>query len=472
MRLEDMKYDFPDMPKEMRKMVEREVERQVKMEQPQFGWKRRKAGQIAAASLAAVMLCGTTVFAGVSLYRMQQEKAGAYGVNVGIFANEHADALREEGLTIPKVKLEVGYLPDGMVETEQGKYSFEDTKNKGGVSMAFYRMDTGDDKFQVQHGNILSSEDFSANGYDAVYLQCPNLYEGELTFNQKIYVAFTDVHYVMEMYVASDVSKEEAVKIAEGVKLIPTDDMDDGEIVVAQDWSAYQEHMDEVEEVVEEENATVPKEKMKNTHAIGESFAVNGDGLTAKVSKVQVTDDISLLDEALLDESLKAEVDENGKLRPATIQYVTDGGLDTLGQEVKSREVAQKLVYATIEYTNSSDKEMSDVLFLAQLNRIREVDGQMRMVEEEKPEAGDGWDRAINHGLSQFWEMTYYDVHDGEDGKNYFGSIQPGETATVHVAWVVTEEELANLYVSLDTYGGYGFSDSSLEIGYVDVRQK
>ena len=69
-------------------------------------------------------------------------------------------------------------------------------------------------------------------------------------------------------------------------------------------------------------------------------------------------------------------------------------------------------------------------------------------------------------------EMSYYDVHGGERGNNYIASIKPGETATVHMAWVVTEEELGNLYLSLDTYGGvYEFSDSTLEMGYVDVRQ-
>lgn len=480
MRLEDMKYEFPQMPKEMRDMIEREVEKQVKVEQPQFRKNKRRTGRIAAASLAAVMLCGTTVFAGVNIYRMQQEKAGAYGVNVNISGsveNAAGDAdfvvETQKTLTIPNVKLDVGYLPDGMVKTENGKYSFENALNKGGVSMAFFRMDTGDDKFQVQHGDVVSSEDFSANGHDAVYLEYPDLYDEDITFNQRIYVAFTDVHYVMEMYVASDVSKEEALKIAENVKLTPTENLEDEGLVVAQNWSEYQEHMDEAENAEYESRTIVSKEEMKHTHAIGDSFSVGGEGLTAKVSKVQVTDDFSLLDTSLMDEDLKNEIDENGKLRPAAIQYVKDGGLDELSQEIKSREAAQKLVYATIEYTNTTDKEMTDVLFLADLLRISEKDGKMQIVEEEKPAAGDEWERMINHGLSSFWEMTYYDVHGGERGNNYIPSIKPGETVTVHVAWVVMEEELGKLYVNLDTSGGcYEFSDSSLEIGYVDVRQQ
>ena len=42
MRLEDMKHEFPKMPEEMRKMIEREVEKQVKTERPQFGRSRMR----------------------------------------------------------------------------------------------------------------------------------------------------------------------------------------------------------------------------------------------------------------------------------------------------------------------------------------------------------------------------------------------------------------------------------------------
>ena len=217
MQYENLKYDFPKMPEEMRDMIEREVEKQVKVKQQ--GRKRRFAfGKIAAASAAAVMLCGTTVFAGVRIYEMRQEQIGEHGVSVDITAQENA---KEENPVIPNVKMEVGYLPEGMVETEQGKYSFSDALNKGGISMVFYRMNTGDDKFEVQHGDVLSSEEFTANGHSGVYLEYPNLYQDDISFNQRIYVEFTDVHYVMEMYAASDVSKEEALKIAENVKLVP-----------------------------------------------------------------------------------------------------------------------------------------------------------------------------------------------------------------------------------------------------------
>ncbi|MCX4320472.1 MAG: DUF4367 domain-containing protein [Lachnospiraceae bacterium] len=469
MQYENLKYDFPKMPEEMRDMIEREVEKQVKVKQQ--GRKRRFAfGKIAAASAAAVMLCGTTVFAGVRIYEMRQEKIGEHGVSVDITAQENA---KEENPVIPNVKMEIGYLPEGMVETEQGKYSFSDALNKGGISMVFYRMNTGDDKFEVQHGDVLSSEEFTANGHSGVYLEYPNLYQDDISFNQRIYVEFTDVHYVMEMYAASDVSKEEALKIAENVKLVPTEDANGDGVVTAQNWSSYEESMKESGEGEGCKTITsVAKEEMKNTHSVGESFPANEEGLTVKVSDVKIADDFSLLDASLLDEDFRKETDENGKLRPAVISYVKAGDMDALSQEVKSREVPQKLVYATVEYTNTGKEEMKDVLFLGDMVPIYEAEGQMQIVTEEMPKETDEWEMAVNRGMSAFREMVYYDVHGGERHNNYIESIKPGETATVHMAWVVTEEELGNMYLSFDTTGGCEFTETSLKLGYVDIRQQ
>ena len=151
MRFEDLKYDFPKMPEEMRTMIEREVEKQVKTEQPRFQRRRKAAGKVLAASMAAVVLLGTTTFAGVSIYRMQREQISDHGVNIKISGQEPEAQNRGQGTKdqgqgaskaddasadsvklseIPNVKMEIGYLPDGMVQTEEGKYCFEDADRK------------------------------------------------------------------------------------------------------------------------------------------------------------------------------------------------------------------------------------------------------------------------------------------------------------------------------------------------------
>ncbi len=476
MKFEDLKHDFPKMPEEIRVMIEKEVKKQVKTQQPQHKG-QKKLSRTLVAALVAVLLCGTTVFAGVGIYRMQQKKIGEHGVSVDITGGEAADgSVKDVPVNIPEVKMETGYLPTGMVKVEEGKYCFENALHQGGVSMTFYRMDTGDDQFQIEHGDVLSSEEFLADGNQGVYLEYPNLYEDEITFNQRIYVAFTDVHYVMEMYVASDVSKEEAIKIAEHVRLVPAENAAEGEAIIAQNWSSFQEGSDKEaydEGAGDESITTVAAEEMKNTHSIGESFPLDDQGLTARVTDVQIGDDLSLLDTALWDEDLGKETDSSGKLRPATIQYVKRGDVDNLSEVVKSREVPQKLLYATVEYTNTGSAEMTDVLFFGSLVRIAESGGRMQMITEEMPGENDLWEMAVNHGLSARKDMLYYDVHGSKGEKNYIASISPGETVTVYMAWIVTEEELGSLYINLDTYGGaYEFTENSLKIGYVDIRRK
>lgn len=473
MGFEHLKHDFPEMPEEIRTMIRTEVEKQLKSE-PARHRSKRTVRRTLAASLAAVMLCGATVFAGVSIYRMQLQKTGEHGVRIDIAENPEAAGNTDEApAVIPNVRLKVGYLPQGMVQTELGKYSFEDNLYQGGVSMTFFRMDTGDDQFEIQHGDVLTSEEFTTGEYQGVYLEYPNLYENDITFNQRLYVAYTDVHYVMEMYAASDVSKDEALKIAENVKLIPTEDATGEDIVVAQNWSDSQKAPDPLlEEGGVETVTSVAAEKMANTHKPGDSFPLDDQGLAVKVADVQISDDISLLDPSLADQDLKEETDAAGKLRPATIQYVKEGNADALSEEVSSRKVPQKLIYATVEYTNTGSEELTDVLFFGSLARIREAGGQVQIVPEETPSGNEEWDRAINHGLSYIQEMIYYDVHGGERNNNYIASIKPGETVTVHMAFLATEEELPTLYLNLNPSGGsYEFSDSSLEIGYVDIRQ-
>ena len=145
MNFENIKYDFPKMPEEMRTMIEKEVKRQIETEQMPVQNGRKAAGKVLAASVAAVLLLGTTVFAGVSIYRMQRQQVSEHGVSVKIADTDNGQkASGQEGSRadgpasvkqeeIPNVKMEIGYLPDTMVQTEQGKYSYKNALHKGGI---------------------------------------------------------------------------------------------------------------------------------------------------------------------------------------------------------------------------------------------------------------------------------------------------------------------------------------------------
>lgn len=474
MKLENLEQEFPKMPEEMRAMIEREVEKQTKEGKVTMYTKRKHfARKTLAASVAAAMLLGTTVFAGV-IYQMHSEKVGKYAVKTEIQGNGESVSGTEatgEAANIPKVKMEVSYLPEGMVETETGKYSYQDNLYKGGVSVVFYRMDTGDEQFDMLTRNVISFEDIKVGGYDGVCLETQGIAGGEVSASHRIYVAYTDLHYVMEMYAASDVSKEEAIKIAEGISLVPVADGEGDDIVNGYDWSEYIASLNEEIDHVLYPNTPV---NVKNAYKTGETFAIIGDdviipnGVEARVAEVQISDNTSLLDMSVIDDDVKKnltqETDENGNLLPAKINYIKCGdGVNTMYEIVDTREVPQKLVFVTVEYKNTTDKELTDVLFMGNIKKIIESNGQAVWYNGEEPKEGDSWDVAEIAGEAIHQEMWYYDVRGGERHNNYISSIKPGETATVHMAWLVPEEELGYLYLSLDPYGA--------ESEFVDIRQ-
>lgn len=493
MRLENMEQEFPKMPEEMRAMIEQEVAKQVKVtSHTTYHRRKHMARRSFVAALVAAMTLGTTVFAGV-IFQMHSKSVGKYAVETTIDKNETEGgssviATTENQLDIPTVRMEVGYLPEGMIEVEEGKYSYAKTPYQGGVSIVFYRMDTGDEAFEMLDTYVTSSEEINIGGREAIYLEMQEEEAADISFNQRIYVAYTDVHYVMEMYVGSDVSKEEALKVAEGISLTPVEDDATGDDIVKDyDWSDYVETLAEDAENADTElysNTSVTKSEMKNTHKIGESFALyqadegaEACGLQVKVADVQIADNVNLLDLSVMDEEekeeLNAELDENGNLLPAKLEYVKYGdGIDTLYEVVKTREASQKLVYATVEYTNAGDTALSEVLFMGSLAKMTEDGDNMKMYYGEEPQNGEDWDEVCYTGNAMHQEMWYYDVHGGERGNNYITSIKPGETVTVHMAWIVPEEELGYLYLNMDTYGGsYEYSEHSLAVGYVDIRQ-
>lgn len=442
------------------------------------------------AALAAAMLLGTTVFAGI-IYRMRTEPVGKYAVNTSINYNMKegsTDAAQlQEIPDIKDIRMEVTYLPDGMVDTGAGKYSYADNLHKGGVSITFYRMDTGDAQFEMLTTNVKESEAVKVGGYDGVYIVLYGGESEEVSFNQRMYVAYTDEHYVMEMFAASDVSKEDVLKIAEGIRLEPVSDESAQDIVHANDWSA---HLASRGEVSAEWNPSisVPKSAMANVHAVGEAFAaahvesleddwMGLGNVKIKVTDVQVSDNVSLLDQSVLDSDGKAELqretDLAGNLLPVTINYIKYGdGINSLNEVVDSREVLQKLVYVTVEYTNTGSEEIGELLFLGSLIKLTENNGQMEIYRGKASDENAVWDEAVPEGAAHFAEMWYYDVHGGERHNNYITHLKANKTATVHMAWLVLEEELEYLYLDLNTHGsGYEVNEDSLEVGYVDIRQ-
>lgn len=102
---------------------------------------------------------------------MSSSPQGNYGMTTKI---EKTDATEntEKIDPAPQLAMKLSYLPDGMTETEEGKYSYEQTSGQGGISIVFYQMDTGDEAFWMQDHYVTESENIQVGNHDGVYEKC------------------------------------------------------------------------------------------------------------------------------------------------------------------------------------------------------------------------------------------------------------------------------------------------------------
>lgn len=104
------------------------------------------------------------------------------------------------------------------------------------MTIGCYYMDTGDTSFEKLSYNVTDKEEVKVNGRDGVYLKT-----AMDAYNQSLYVTYPEEHLVLEMLVSSDVSKEEALKIAQGVTVTPTEETSGDDVMLCYNWSRYLE---------------------------------------------------------------------------------------------------------------------------------------------------------------------------------------------------------------------------------------
>lgn len=485
MNLEDIGREFPEMPEEMREMIKQKVAEQTKT--GNFRRRRKNYGRMAAAIFAAALALGTTVYAGTKLYRMYTEQVGTYAVKT-VVPDDISESADSESTAYKNAAVKAGYLPEGMVESDDGyQFYYEDQPWVGGISIVMFDMDSEDD-FEVLDTDILERETISVSGHEAVFLTRRTPDGDGDSFNRILYISYPEADLMVKVYAAQNVSREETLKFAEGLELVELgDDME----VRHSTWSWSDYIVSESETEYYEQKLSASKEEMKNTHTVGETFSLkkapafdeNGvftgqDTVAAEVESVQVFDDIGLLEPEYLEYSWKnwefnSNVDSEGRLLPNKISYIRSGdGVDTIDEILKTETVEQKLIYVTVNYTNTGDSVLPNLCYSGHLLKIQELEKEFVIYDRAKQGENGGWDRTSGTGYGSFGICMYYDVRDEEsNGGNYITNLQPGETAVVHMGFLVNADELDYLYLDLAQGSELAFSDISLNVGYVDIRQ-
>lgn len=488
------------MPERIRTTIHEEVARQMKLEPLEARRSGiRRTRRIALTAAAAVAVMGVTALAGSGLYRLYSEKVGNYGLRTVVQSGE----TEEKPQGIPEVQIRAGYLPEGMEETagETGKYSFVgEAYGKGGISCSCVLLDSSVEEQAALDKNVTYSEEVTLGEHEGVYLEEANLFSDPLNYTRRIYVTYPEVSRMLEIYVQERISKEEALKVAEGIELIPTGEMLDAE--VTDYMSVWGEEAEvETERSSEYDGQMVSADGSgtmlpdgisvsqaafeESLHTLGEAvpfttLAETADGescdaeLSIRVTGVRAAEDLGGLDPQYIDEDLAAAADEAGNLLPLTMRYVKSGdGVQTADAIVREETEPCRLVIADVAFSNPTDQELVRVLYYLRAQALVTLDGRVAPEEAVLAGAGTEWDsRNCSCPYVLSGERAYYDAQNTDgttNGGNYIPSLGAGETVTVHIGFLATESMLDHLYLSLK--GVSGVSEEALEAGYVDISQ-
>ena len=446
MRLEDMKSDIPETPDFIHKMIQNEVAKQIQ-DTKVMNLQRRKTWtipKIAAVAAACTLAVSTAAYAGVNLYHWFLEKQGAYGVAVKI----DADSMAKETMLpdeVPEVNLFARYIPKGMSWNDEYHLQYPEHEQTGGFSFASVLLDKNDLGQVVQDQNVIDSEERTFGEYQGVYLKYNSIAKSG-TFNQRIYLVCPDLYRVIMIYIGDDVSKEDAIKVAENLVITGNTTM-----VKTAGMPTWSEDM--IAEKIENDDDEIIT--------------------SVKVDSIQIADDLQLLEPDKIPEEWTEAIGADGKLSANTLNYVKSGdGINSLDEIVKSEAVNQKLVYATVTYTNNSDEEIDHMLYLGALLTMTKENGRVQIYVPTE-QSGDGYDRITWDGMAKTGEMVYYNVSENYgNGGNYISSIKPDESVQLNMAWIVNENDLENLYLNVTGDGAsYEFSENILKNGLVDIRK-
>ncbi|MGM9615918.1 MAG: DUF4367 domain-containing protein, partial [Oscillospiraceae bacterium] len=363
---------------------------------------RRPARMGALIALAAVLLMGSA-FAAVT-YHLHTEPVGDLALAVSIAAEGDAAgaiAFSGEGAETAFAGLDVtpGWLPEGMVlnNGETTKWSYEDNYARGGFSLGYMPLNTGNATFCELNGDAESQKNLDINGHEAIYIKMAR--DG---FNQRMYISYPEFNAVLTIYIGDDVDFDTAVRFAENLT-VAAGDYERSAESLEYDGKRYLDAARAIETGVyvntadglQDESETVEAspaqkaaaENMVNAKAVGESFPVsfidwdrNGNitflELPVKVVDYAIADDTSILrDPSCLDSYIAGLLDENGKLPEDTLRfYVSGNGITTPSSTVVAEQAQQpKLVAVTFEVTNNTDSTISDIIYGGRLLAVEET---------------------------------------------------------------------------------------------------
>ncbi|MBR3393829.1 MAG: hypothetical protein IKG51_06940 [Firmicutes bacterium] len=489
MNLHELKSQVPETPESFSEMVKKEVERQggtniiqladqqqAKSKRKKAASPRRMAWRIAAIVLAAIILIPSAVYAGIHFFpKASTTPEGEYGAKVGLEAEtskDTSDAEPTEDLyqlpdPVPDVHGELSFIPEGMEWFDGAHLGDPDNPDHRQIRVGKIAYDKGEleDTFLIR--NVVDQKVVEVGDREGVYIQLADSYRGNY-WRQRLYVLYPEYYHVLELIFTDEVTLDEAIETAKGITWSFTGETRTRASVWA--WSdMIAGQINRGPEVIPVlEASRIGTTSNINLFAVGETAStkdsVHYQPYEICVEDVEVYDDIAVLDEDYFkDDDIYQCVDEDGNLLPAEISFILYGdGINTIHTVVGTKVQNEKLVYATLTFTNTGDETIDHLLFCGYLYPIEEKDGEYFRYLQPCPDGSSYNFISRSNGqitdMAQY-TMDYFDTtYDGYgDGGNEISYLEPGESATVHIGWIVDEEVLPYLFLSMDQTGRISF---------------
>lgn len=392
---------------------------------------RTKPLRVAIACALVLALCTTSVFAASSIYSMFAKKTDDYALNIKI--EPSSEAAKSE-----YVKMELSYLPKGVqrdtTSDEIPKYSLKEDSTKKNLTFELLKID---EDFEVAQTFMTDYEELEING-NRVYLLSIN--GGE---RNRFFEFFEESNMLVMCTSSQDVSRDELIKIISGITL---------KNGTKGDSTPYELYSESAFKDYYEQNSNQPLYNLEakinyNPNKIGDKIIDTDYGYTITVDSIEVLDNVSELNKEYFyfpnEEDFNNLADKNGNITPAVRDTYSYGdGVNSIDKLEKSETLDRKLVYVTASITNDNSESESFPLSNFEIKELTNTGDSLA-------------DKESNESSIIGTEISYIDNNNKNaySGEYYELDIPENTTKTVHLGFLVYDDDMDNLYIAI----GHGF---------------
>ncbi len=340
------------------------------------------------------------------------------------------------------MSLSYGWLPEGLVCGEDGKYRNE----KIGQSMTpiFWKLPSDTMSLSTMTEYVTNQQTYTTkSGNTVMYVQRDEGYD-------EMWVAFTDTLYVAQLFV-DGMSEEETRQIAENLTLVPTEE----ETAVMWDDAYAEPNVDGDNEAIplqfEPENLNLCN--VGDTVDLSGLSGMDGGDFSVTINSATLQDDFTGINTDCigLDADYSGYLDKNGKITTKRSLIRCGDGINSLNEVISEETTTMQVLVLELTYTNTGT-ESAGVGIFAPLFQL-EDDHIVNMRVKD-------WDEGIEYNWETTWDLmadnSFFSFATQQTHeKNGIFDIAPGESATVQLAYLVDEDWLGNLYLDLVSPSGY-----------------